>query len=89
MHRLIQLSMGFDYENAIFSNKVTFFVLIEISDAFNNYSHRRTQSLHRKLTKGDTLIKLRRTCVCEEHEHVYRSLGLGWVLLSLILSFPL
>ena len=51
--------MGFDYENAIFSNKVTFFVLIEISDAFNNYSHRRTQSLHRKLTKGDTLIKLR------------------------------
>ena len=64
MHRLIQLSMGFDYENAIFSNKVTFFVLIEISDAFNNYSHRRTQSLHRKLTKGDTLIKLRRTCVC-------------------------
>ena len=26
---------------------------------------------------------------CEEHEHVYRSLGLGWVLLSLILSFPL
>ena len=26
---------------------------------------------------------------CEEYEHVYSSLGLGWVLLSLILSFPL